>query len=151
MPYSDALQRLECHFQSMPPVAAMDLQIEGYDGRQLRMRAPLARHVNDKGCAFGGSLASIMTLACWALVSLKIEAAGIEADVYVADSQIRYLLPLYNDLRVSAELAPACQWDGFLATLRQRGRARTHLAASVPVADGRIATDFTARYVAITR
>lgn len=151
MPYSDALQRLERHFQSMPPVAAMDLQIEGYDGRRLRMRAPLARHVNDKGCAFGGSLASIMTLACWALVWLKIEEAGIAADIFVADSQIRYLLPLYDDLRVGAELAPAGHWDGFIATLRQRGRARTHLVASVPLGDGRTATDFTARYVAIAR
>ncbi|MGY0557629.1 MULTISPECIES: YiiD C-terminal domain-containing protein [unclassified Lysobacter] len=151
MPYSDALQRLTHHYHSMPPVAAMELRIDGYDGRRLQLHAPLARHLNDKGCAFGGSLASVMTLACWGLMSLQVEAAGIQADVYVADSQVRYLLPLFNDLQVSAELAPRSSWDHFIATLRQRGRARAHLVARVPLPDGRIATDFTARYVAIAR
>jgi thioesterase domain-containing protein len=156
MPYSDALQRLEHHFQSMPPVVAMEPQIRGYDGQRLQLSAPLARNVNDKGSAFGGSLASLMTLASWGLVSLKVEAAGVDAEIYVADSRIRYLLPVFDDLHVTAELdspdaAPEAVWDGFIATLRQRGRARTTLVARVPLADGRIATDFTARYVAIVR
>lgn len=161
MPYSDALQRLQHHFQSMPPVVAMAPEIRGYDGRCLQLSAPLALNVNDKGCAFGGSLASLMTLASWGLLTLKVEAAGIDAEIYVADSQIRYLLPVFDDLQVTAELAPTplaatapaqkSGWDGFLATLRQRGRARTTLVARVPLADGRIAADFTARYVAIAR
>ncbi len=151
MPHSDALQRLNHHYQSMPPVAAMDLRIAAYDGRRLQLHAPLARHVNDKGCAFGGSLASMMTLASWGLVSLQVEAAGIAADVFVADSQVRYLAPLFGDLEVSAALADGEDWADFIKTLRQRGRARTHLVARVPLPDGGIATEFTARYVAIAR
>jgi thioesterase domain-containing protein len=151
MPHHDALQRLQQHYQSMPPVAVMDLRIAGYDGRCLQLQAPLARHVNDKGCAFGGSLASMMTLASWGLVSLQLDAAGIDADVFVADSQIRYLAPLFDDLRVHASLAEGEAWADFIRTLRQRGRARTQLVAHVPLADGGIATEFTARYVAIAR
>src|SRR5690606_17011622 len=98
MPHAEALQRLNHHYQSMPPVAVMDLSIAAYDGQRLQLHAPLARHVNDKGCAFGGSLASMMTLASWGLVSLQLEAAGIDADVFVADSQIRYLAPLFDDI-----------------------------------------------------
>ena len=146
-----ALQRLHQHYQSMPPVAAMDVRIAGYDGRLLRLHAPLSTHVNDKGCAFGGSLASIMTLASWGLVSLHVEAAGLDADVFVADSQIRYLAPLFADLHVEAELAPDAGWPGFIATLRERGRARTSLVARARLPDGGIATEFTARYVAIAR
>lgn len=146
-----ALQRLHHHYQSMPPVAAMDVSIAGYDGRRLRLHAPLSTHVNDKGCAFGGSLASMMTLASWGLVSLHVEAAGLEADVFVADSQIRYLAPLFADLDVEAELAPDAGWPGFIATLRERGRARTSLVARARLPDGGIATEFTARYVAIAR
>lgn len=151
MPHSDALQRLQQHYQSMPPVAVMDLRIAGYDGRCLRLHAPLERHVNDKGCAFGGSLASMMTLASWGLVSLQLEAAGIAADVFVADSQIRYLAPLFADIEVDATLADGEDWATFTRTLRQRGRARTQLVARVPLPDGRIATGFTARYVAIAK
>ena len=135
----------------MPPVAAMQVEIAGYDGHRLQLRAPLALHVNDKGCAFGGSLASMMTLASWGLVSLHVEAAGLQAEVFVADSQIRYLAPLFGDLEVQAELAPESNWPGFIATLRERGRARTGVVARAPLPDGGVATEFTARYVAIAK
>jgi thioesterase domain-containing protein len=151
MSHAELLQQLHHHYQSMPPVAAMNLTIGGYDGTRLRLHAALADHVNDKGCAFGGSLASMMTLASWGLVSLKLHEAGIDADVYVADSQLRYLAPLYADLDVTAELGPDADIDTFLGTLRERGRARTHLVARVLTPEGVVATDFTARYVAIVR
>ncbi|UHQ23585.1 YiiD C-terminal domain-containing protein [Lysobacter sp. 5GHs7-4] len=151
MSLEEALQRLRHHYQSMPPVAAMQIDVADYDGQRLRLHAPLAQHVNDKGCAFGGSLASMMTLASWGLVSLRLEQAGLDADVYVADSQIRYLAPLFADIDVDAELAADADWDGFLSTLRERGRARTGLVARVRLPEGGVATDFTARYVAIAR
>lgn len=149
--HAAALERLQHHYQSMPPVAAMDVSIAAYDGQRLCLHAPLARHVNDKGCAFGGSLASMMTLASWGVVSLHIEAAGLEAEVFVADSQIRYLAPLFADLDVQAELAADSNWPGFIATLRERGRARTGLVARAMLPDGGVATEFTARYVAILK
>ena len=151
MNHEDALERLQHHYQSMPPVAAMQVEIAGYDGHRLQLRAPLALHVNDKGCAFGGSLASMMTLASWGLVSLHVEAAGLQAEVFVADSQIRYLAPLFGDLEVQAEQAPESNWPGFIATLRERGRARTGVVARALLPDGGVATEFTARYVAIAK
>ena len=151
MPHTDALAHLDAHYQSMPPVAAMHVAIVGYDGDRLRLRAPLAANVNDKGCAFGGSLGSLMTLAAWGLVSLRLQKAGIAADVYVADSEIRYRAPLYADLEAEAELDADASWDDFLATLRQRGRARTYLIARVPLPDGGVAAEFSARYVAFAK
>ncbi|MFC0676485.1 YiiD C-terminal domain-containing protein [Lysobacter korlensis] len=145
------LARLAHHYQSMPPVALMQLSVTGYEDGRLRLHAPLSVHVNDKGCAFGGSLASMMTLASWGLVSLKVEQAGLDADVYVADSQLRYLAPLFADLDVEAELAPESNWKVFLDTLRQRGRARAGLVARARLPEGGNATEFTARYVAILR
>ncbi len=147
----DALSRLDHHYQSMPPVAAMRLRIAGFDGETLRLHAPLSAHVNDKGCAFGGSLASMMTLASWGLATLRIEQAGLDADVYVADSQVRYLAPLFADLDVVARGDADADWDAFIATLRERGRARIGLQASAALPEGGIATGFTARYVAILR
>jgi len=147
----EALQHLDAHYQAMPPVAAMQLRIAGYDGRQLRLHAPLAQHVNDKGCAFGGSMMSLMTLASWGLVSLRLREAGLAADVFVADSEVRYLAPLFADLEVSATLATDASWDVFLETLRERGRARATLAAVVALPGGGAATHSSARYVAIAR
>jgi len=143
-----ALARLDAYYQAMPPVAAMHLRISHYDGQRLRLHAPLARHVNDKGCAFGGSLGSLMTLAAWGLVSMRLEAADLRSDVYVADSRIRYLAPLYADLEAEAALSPEADWDEFIATLRSRGRARTHLDAWVRLLEGDAAAEFRGRFVA---
>lgn len=147
-----ALRHLHAHYEAMPPVAAMQLSIAGYDGQRLRLHAPLSIHVNDKGCAFGGSLGSLMTLAAWGLVTLRIREAGMQADVFVADSRIRYLAPLFADIEAEAELDPAAAaWDDFLATLRERGRARTELIARVPLPDGGVAAEFSARYAAFRK
>ena len=151
MNHDAALQRLLAHYQAMPPVATMQLGIAAYDGQRLQLHAPLAAHVNDKGCAFGGSLASMMTLASWGLVSLGVEAAGLHAEVFVADSQVRYLAPLFADLDVEAELAADTDWATFIATLSQRGRARAGVGARARLPGGQNATEFTARYVAIAK
>ncbi|WP_036171743.1 YiiD C-terminal domain-containing protein [Noviluteimonas dokdonensis] len=151
MSHADLLAHLDAHYRGMPPVAAMEVAIAGYDGKALRLRAPLSRNVNDKGCAFGGSLASLMTLAAWGVVTLHIQDAGMEAEVYVADSQVRYLAPLFADLEAQAHGGPDTDWPAFLATLAERGRARTELVARVALPDGGDAATFTARFVAFRK
>jgi thioesterase domain-containing protein len=146
-----ALDVLTGHFQSMPPVAALQLRIAGFDGQCLRLAAPLAAHVNDKGCAFGGSMASLMTLAAWGVVTLRLQQAGIAADVFVADSELRFRAPLYADLEVEARLDEAQDWDAFVARLHERGRAGLRMAAWVRLPDGGIAAESTARYVAMVK
>ena len=150
-PDSDpALQSLLAHYLSMPPVAAMRLRIAGADGDSLRLCAPLAAHVNDKGCAFGGSLVSLMTLAGWCLVSGRLQQAGLEAEVYVADSQVRYLAPLRADLVAEAWLEEG-DWAVFLAGFRERGKARCRIAARVCLPEGGEATTFSGRFVALAK
>ncbi|WP_149195156.1 YiiD C-terminal domain-containing protein [Luteimonas suaedae] len=151
MTLDESLQALDAHYQAMPPVAAMHVRVAGYDGERLRLHAPLARHLNDKGCAFGGSLVSLMTLSAWGLVSLRVQQAGLQADVYVADTEVRYLAPLFADLEAESQLAPEGSWDDFTTTLRVRGRARTTLVARVPLPEGGVATTARARYVAIAK
>ena len=146
-----ALETLREYTRDLPPLAAIQARVEGYDGHRLRLVAPLAANVNDKGSAFGGSMTSLMTYAGWGLVTLQLQQAGMRADVFVADSKVRYLKPLYADLRAEAMLAPEQSWELFLATLAQRGRARIHLQARVPGAEGEVMADLTGRYVAIAK
>lgn len=146
-----ALARLRAHFDGMPPVAAMGVAIAGWDGHALSLSAPLAAHRNDKGSAYGGSLVSLMTATAWGLVTLKVEAAGLDADVFVADSQVRYRAPLLADLTAQAQLETEAGWPVFLATLRARGRARATVLAQVALPDGGVATEARMRYAAILR
>lgn len=144
-------QALLRHLLGMPPVAALQLQLVSADDARLVLSAPLAANVNDKGCAFGGSLVSLMTLAGWALVTLRLMRAGVDAEVFVAESQVQYLKPLYQDLQAVASAGPDADWETFIATVRERGRARIEILAEVPMADGGIATRSLSRYAAIIK
>lgn len=143
------LAALNAHYRAMPPVAAMQVRAVRFDGEALHLHAPLAANVNDKDCAFGGSLAGVMTLAGWGLLTLRLAEAGESAGVYVADSQVRYLMPLYADLAAEARLAPEADWPGVLRSLRERGRARATLEAVVRDPGGAVVASLTGRFAAL--
>lgn len=144
-----ALAALTGHFLGMPPVAALRPQILEWRDGLLRLRAPLDANVNDKGCAFGGSTVSLMTIAAWGLMTLELEQADQVAEVYVADSQIRYLKPVFEDIVVEASFDTAAERTALADTLARQGRAGARLRARTLLADGGVAATFSGRYVAI--
>ncbi len=149
MPSSRAA--LERHLDTIPMVRAMQVALGEMHPEAVRLHAPLAPNINDKGCAFGGSLVALMTLAGWALVENRLQAAGLHADVFVADSQVEYLAPLWDDLTADAAAAEGEDWDAFLAAFAQKGRARIAVLAEVPLPQGGVATRLRARYVAVAK
>jgi thioesterase domain-containing protein len=149
---SDQARRLIQFIRNEIPLAkAMDLQLGAYDDDLLILRAPLPPNVNDKGCAFGGSLVSLMTLSGWALVEMALRREGLDCDVFVAESGVRYLTPVWKDFRSEARLADGASWDTFFATLAARGRARINVECVVPGEDGQPAAVVSARFVAKRR
>jgi len=147
--HAEALAVLDAKFATMPPALAMRIRAVTLDDDGLRLHAPLAENVNDKGCAFGGSLASVLTLAAWGLVVARLREAGRNADVYVADSRLRYLLPLYADIDTHARLAPGEDWATFVRCLDERGRARVALEAEVRDPAGTVVATLAARFAAL--
>lgn len=145
------LEWLDAHCQAMPPVAALRLQPAQLEAGVLHLRAPLDANVNDKGCAFGGSLASLMTLAGWGLVNVRLREAGLAADVFVADSQVRYVKPVFSELQAQARLDAGETWNAFLDRLRTRTRAAIGIMTEVKLPDGGIACSAQSRYVAIAK
>jgi thioesterase domain-containing protein len=141
------------HFDSLlgaiPLAHAMRIAVRAYDGESLTLAAPLAPNINDKGCAFGGSLTSLTTLAGWGVVALRLKSLGMKCEVYVQDSTIRYLAPVWGELVASARLAEGESWDVFFDALTARGRGRLRLDCRVPLASGKEACTLEARFVAI--
>jgi thioesterase domain-containing protein len=135
----------------IPLARAMGLAVESCDGDSLTLSAPLAPNVNDKGCAFGGSLVSAMTLAGWALVKLALDRHGKDCDIYVQDSDVRYLAPVWDDFSAVARLIDRESFASMFETLAARGRARTRVRCMVPLPDGSAAATLEARFVAIER
>jgi thioesterase domain-containing protein len=134
----------------IPLARAIQLRVTDWNGDRLLMTAPLPPNINDKGCAFGGSLASVMTLAGWGLIVLKLRSLGRKCDVFVQDSTIRYLAPVWTDFAAEANLADGESWDSFIALLGERGRSRLRVVCRVPLAAGGDAVTFEARFVALT-
>ena len=130
----------------IPLTRAMQLRVVDYDGSTLRLAAPLAPNVNDKGCAFGGSLASLLTLACWGLARLVLREQGLHPDIYVQDSQIDYLAPVWRDLEIVARADEGHSLADFVAMQGARGKARITMVADVAGEAGP-ATTLRARFV----
>ncbi|MCZ8114670.1 MAG: YiiD C-terminal domain-containing protein [Silanimonas sp.] len=145
----DAASRLQSLLDAMPPVAALGVRVTRCDAERVVLEAPLALNVNDKACAFGGSLASLLTLAGWGALESALHARGVKAEVYVADSTLKYHAPLYADLVAVADVPDAEALDALMTKLAQRGRGGIVLEAAVRDAEGQPVTTFTARYAAV--
>ncbi len=135
---------------SIPLSRSMQLTVASFTDGELILHAPLAPNVNDKGCAFGGSMASLMTLAAWGLARLSLRGRGLEPDIFVQDSQIDYLLPVWGDLVVRASPAPEHSLADFATMLEARGKARIRLHAAIDTEQG-CAARLGARFVAKRR
>ena len=148
----DTRAMLESHLGTIPMVKAMQVGVGDIEPMRLQLIAPLSVNLNDKGCAFGGSLVSLMTLAGWALVTARLHDAGFhDTEVFVADSEVKYRAPLWNDLVAEVAAADGEQWESFLDTFKQKGKARMTIESSVPLPDGGVATSMRARYPAFAK
>lgn len=151
-PHTAAAQALVTFIRDSIPLArSMGLELGSYDGEKLVLDCPLAPNVNDKGCAFGGSLTSLMTLAGWGVVELALRQRGEDCDVYVGESTVRYLDPVWGDFQAAAQPAEGSNWETFFATLAARQRARVAVTCQVPRADGKPAATLAAQFVAKRR
>lgn len=129
----------------IPLSQAMGIRVAGYDGRCLRLAAPLAPNINHKHTAFGGSLYSLAVLCGWGLLHIKLVEAGLNKHIVIQESSIRYLRPLNQEM-----LAECCvdeaELDRFLRTLEKHDRARISLAVAI-LPGAQPAVEFSGRYV----
>jgi thioesterase domain-containing protein len=134
--------------QEIPLTRGMDLRVLGYDGLTLRLAAPLAPNVNDKGTAFGGSLYNLAVLCGWSLLRLKLNEADMQQkNIVIHEANTRYLLPVTGELRAACTLTTDALTE-FMQPLQKKGRARITLTVAIHQQD-QIAVEFTGTYVAL--
>lgn len=131
----------------VPITRAMGIRLRSFGDDGVTMTAPLKPNINDKGIAFGGSLASILALSGWALTDLLLREAGLEADVLIASATTEYLAPVAGRIVARCPLPPPAELKSFLAAYRLRGKARLKLAATIETSAGAAAV-FHGTYVA---
>lgn len=142
---------LESHIlENIPLADAMNLKVRRYTGDELEMTAPLTPNVNDKGCAFGGSMASLLTLAGWGLIELGLRAEGLDCDIYVGDSHLRYHEPVWSELRGIARFVEPGALSKLAVALGERGKGRADVVCEI-AGERRAAVTLTARFFAKLR
>ena len=140
-------QRLEAELHdTIPLVRALGLKVARSLDGEVIFNAALAPNINDKGCAFGGSLASLLTLSCWSVLRAHTWAQQIPSDIFVHTSRIVYIAPIWADFTVHASLSPDALAE-FTQTLATKGKAAAIIRAEVRAADG-VAATMEARFVA---
>jgi thioesterase domain-containing protein len=148
---ADAAALLQAEIlERMPLADAMDIRVPRYSGDEIEMTAPLAPNVNDKGCAFGGSMASLLTLAGWGLIELGLRAQDLECDVYVGDSRLRYHEPVWSELRGVARFTEPDGLTKLATRVRTRGKGHADVVCEIAGAT-RAAATLTARFFAKRR
>lgn len=147
----DAQQLNQRFFRQIPMARLMGLRITAWDGRNLRMDAPLAPNLNDKGTGFAGSLATLVTFAGWAAATLLAEkAVGTDCEAAVFESEIRYLIPVTGDFYALVPVPAPEVVQAFETALAERGRAKLALTSAI-FQDGREKVRYRGRYAVQVR
>ena len=134
----------------IPRSRAMGVRVVRADQNGMVLGAALAPNLNHKQTAFGGSLNSLATLACWGLIQLLVRDRGPAVTVVIQESSVQFLKPVMRDFEAICPPPPAAALEKFLRTLEHKGRARLELEATIH-SSGEIALRFRGRFVAYDR
>ncbi len=141
----DSTAALEAAYHGLIPISAhMGLSVTSWSGGTLMLRAPLANNINHQQSAFGGSLFSIAALAGWGLLQLKLNSVNIDANTVIADGDVSYRRPVFDDFECICTLPES--YAAFEDTLKEKGKSALILAPEIMV-NGEVAMTFSGRYV----
>ena len=135
---------------NIPLTRAMQVRVLDIAADSVCLGAPLAANINHHGTVFGGSLATLATLAAWSLAQLKLRGAGIDCSLVVGAIHMDYLAPAEGDVCARSILAEPDKWAHVMETFARRGRARIPVMAEVEYA-GRCVARFKGDFAALAR
>jgi len=131
--------------EHLPLTGFMGLRVANYDEKSLVLHAPLAPNINDKSTAFGGSLYNAAVMACWGMIYLKTQEAGLVCNQVVAEGHIKYLAPVMGDIYASCNAPSEVDLAKFFERFNSKGKASITLNAVIECG-GRKAVEFEGRY-----
>ena len=126
------LRRFEADCRrDIPLLTAMELSFVDYGDLTLTMEAPLAPNINNKGTAFGGSIASICLFGGWAVATLSFIDSGIDnTEIVVFRNDMTFERPARGLLTVKARV-DADEFNAVLARLKDGDTGRIRFDVNV--------------------
>jgi len=115
----------------IPLAAAMQVEVQQASPEFIALSAPLAPNINHRGTAFGGSIATLATLAGWSLLRVRLDGFAPLPHLVIQRSSIDYLRPIEGSFSAQVAYPAEVNWDDFLLRLREKGKARLPLNIEV--------------------
>lgn len=142
---ADDLQQL--WHQTIPLSKAMNINICYFDQEKLRTNCEPNFNKNLHNTMFAGSIYTLATLTGWAWVYLALQAQAQQADIVLAEGNIRYIAPLLGIAYAQTSLNRV---TGSLEPLLGGKNARVNIEVEVCCGDKVVAL-FTGAYVAMAK
>lgn len=134
----------------IPITQELDFEIQSWDGKSLKLKAPYEKNKNHHNTVFGGSLAmaTIVSGYCMTFMLLDDELGSQWLDHYtlvIKDFQCQYLKPVTKDFESLSE-AKSGDIQNFLEVLKRKGRSKIEIETIIE--SGELQLSAKATYVA---
>jgi len=126
----------------------MGVRVVTRDENQFIVEAPVALNSNHLSTAFGGSINAVATLTAYGLLWLELRDHAVH--VVVAESSIRFLLPVRETIRAICLRPDSAAYAAFQTRLAEKGKAHITLRVNV-VEEGQTVAEFEGVFVASGR
>lgn len=131
----------------IPLTKFMDLKITKYDEKELITIAPLNKNINDKGTAFGGSLATLTIISGWSICWLISKELEINSEnIVVIKNEHSYRKPVTKELICHTKRPTKDEIKNLKNKLLLKKSASIKISSQI-IEDGEICVDFTGYYV----
>ncbi len=120
----------------IPLTRHLGATLQLWDGKTVRLSAPLAPNLNHRNTAFGGSLSALAILGGWTLLHLALRERGVPHRIVIQRSTTDFAEPVKGEFTATSTLPDAARWERFLATLRCHDRARVVVQGSLTSSAG---------------
>ncbi|MBP7770211.1 MAG: thioesterase domain-containing protein [Aliarcobacter sp.] len=131
----------------IPLTKFMDIKISDYTDTQLITTAPLKININDKGTAFGGSLATITIISAWGLSWLISKELGFNSkNIVIIRNENSYKKPVTKDITCYSQKPSKEQIETLYEKLKTKGSASIKINSTI-IENNEICVEFQGYYV----
>ena len=135
-------------YQHIPLTQAMQVTVLSIEPTRLVLQAPLEPNINPHHTVFGGSVATMATLAAWCLLYTRLAHNEFPSDLVVRHSTMDYDKPIAGEFRAIATLEQPEQWEQQMELLAKRGKVKLAVTSVLECA-GQVTGRFQGEFVAL--
>ena len=119
----------------IPLSGAMGVAVRAASPEGVTLAVPLAPNINHRDTLFGGSAAAAAILSAWALIYVRLQAAGMGGRIVIHAQRMHYDRPVDSDCLAAAYPPEDEAWGRAMAALRRRRMARLVVQAGITQGD----------------